>query len=268
MVACNKCEKLTAHPPDFIRKRLEREIEATRVADAGAPPPLGITPAQKRANAIAVKKRARARGFGQRPGRRSRSRPSPSFAARRPSSSTARRRRSSKPSPSATLSFDSESRRHVARDDTLSRGSIPSLTLLIHRSRRSATPVPRLGRASSRPRPRHVTHCLPIPSNHNSPMSPPPLDHHDVSRRLRGTRRLERCSPPPRRTPSPRAPRASTRTPFLRRCVPSSRATARFARARGDAREGTWRSPRFSRRDGGARRRRAWRRARRRYERV
>ena len=68
MVACNKCEKLTAHPPDFIRKRLEREIEATRVADAGAPPPLGITPAQKRANAIAVKKRARARSFGQRPG--------------------------------------------------------------------------------------------------------------------------------------------------------------------------------------------------------
>ena len=68
MVACNKCEKLTAHPPDFIRKRLEREIEATRVADAGAPPPLGVTPAQKRANAIAVKKRARARSFGQRPG--------------------------------------------------------------------------------------------------------------------------------------------------------------------------------------------------------
>jgi len=68
MVACNKCEKLTAHPPDFIRKRLEREIEATRAADAGAPPPLAITPAQKKANAIAMKKRARARSFGQRPG--------------------------------------------------------------------------------------------------------------------------------------------------------------------------------------------------------
>jgi len=40
-------------------------------------------------------------------------------------------------------------------------------------------------------------------------------------------------------------------------------------RARVETRaKASWRSPRFSRRDGGARRRRAWRRARRRYERV
>ena len=30
MIACNKSEKITAHPADFVRKRLEKEIEALR----------------------------------------------------------------------------------------------------------------------------------------------------------------------------------------------------------------------------------------------
>ena len=68
MIACNKCEKLTAHPPDFIRKRLEREIDAARAADAGSLPEMAITAAQRRANAVAKKKRDKYRTLCQRPG--------------------------------------------------------------------------------------------------------------------------------------------------------------------------------------------------------
>jgi signal recognition particle receptor subunit beta len=68
MIACNKCEKLTAHPPDFIRKRLEREIDAARIADAGALPDMAITAAQRRANAAMKKKRDKYRALGQRSG--------------------------------------------------------------------------------------------------------------------------------------------------------------------------------------------------------
>lgn len=68
MVACNKSEKLTAHTPDFIRKRLEREIEAARRAAAGSLPDMAITAKQRKANEVAAKKRERYRALGQRPG--------------------------------------------------------------------------------------------------------------------------------------------------------------------------------------------------------
>jgi signal recognition particle receptor subunit beta len=62
------CEMLTAHPPDFILKRLEREIDAARAADAGSLPEMAITAAQRRANAVAKKKRDKYRTLCQRPG--------------------------------------------------------------------------------------------------------------------------------------------------------------------------------------------------------
>lgn len=35
MIVCNKCEKFMVYLLDFIRKRLEREIDAARVVDVG-----------------------------------------------------------------------------------------------------------------------------------------------------------------------------------------------------------------------------------------
>ena len=68
MLACNKGEKLTAHPPDFIRKRLEREIEAVRRAAEGELPSIAINSKQRRANAAAQKKRDKYLTLGQIPG--------------------------------------------------------------------------------------------------------------------------------------------------------------------------------------------------------
>ena len=67
-IACNKTEKLTSHPPDFIRKRLEKEIDSLRAAKRAELPDIAITKAQKRANEIAAKKNAKLRALGQRPG--------------------------------------------------------------------------------------------------------------------------------------------------------------------------------------------------------
>lgn len=68
LIACNKAEKLTAHPPDFIRKRLEREIEVHRSASAGSLPSIAVTAAQRKAAVKKEKLQSRLRTLGQRPG--------------------------------------------------------------------------------------------------------------------------------------------------------------------------------------------------------
>ena len=68
LIACNKTEKLTSHPPDFIRKRLEKEIDALRSAKAAELPEIAVTKAQKRATELAAKQTKKLRALGQRPG--------------------------------------------------------------------------------------------------------------------------------------------------------------------------------------------------------
>lgn len=68
MVVCNKSEKLTAHSPDFIRKRLEREVEAARRAAAGSLPDMAVSAKQRKANQVAARRREKYRALGQRPG--------------------------------------------------------------------------------------------------------------------------------------------------------------------------------------------------------
>jgi len=68
LVACNKNDKLTAHPPEFIRKRLEKEIESIRETSASELPEIAVTKAQKRSNEIRAKKNKKLRALGQRPG--------------------------------------------------------------------------------------------------------------------------------------------------------------------------------------------------------
>ena len=141
--------------------------------------------------------------------------------------------------------------RHVARDDTLSRGSIPSLTLLIHRSRRKrdarSAPRPGLLSTATTACDSLFTHTLESQLSDESSLS----TTNDVSRRLRGTRRLEMFT-----ATATNAPRRALRALQLEHRF-SEGAFRRLERRRDSAR--AWRrarrprgrSPRFSRRDGG-----------------